>query len=336
MTDIARLKADLKALPKPELKRFWADLGYILLPAAPEWLDRPETDVQRERLLAGITAALSADLIAAGLVEVVQQTALSPRLRGEGWDEGHSATQVSSFAPHPNPLPVNGEREMPGAISETIATIVRDFYDLIPTSPVPAKKGGNGFNGCLQIYAVARLLQPKVIIESGVFRGQTTWVLRKACPQATIFCFDVDLSNLKYKDRDAIYSQADWSGFDLSAIPASETLCFFDDHIDQGRRVLEARARGLTRLLFDDNAGAARIHTVGGPPIPSLDMLMDASLDGADLAWSYRGKRYGCHIDTPVAKDVRNAVASLRNFADMHAVTGYTPARITYVSLRDR
>lgn len=291
MTDVARLKAELKALPKSELKRFWADLGYILLPAAPEWHDRPETDVQRERLLAGITAALTADLAA---------------------------------------IPdVNAD-------AETIATIVRDFYDLIPTSPVPAKKGGNGFNGCLQIYAVARLLQPKVIIESGVFRGQTTWVLRKACPKATIFCFDVDFSNLQYKDRDAIYSQADWSSFDLSAIPASETLCFFDDHIDQGRRVLEARARGLTRLLFDDNAGAARIHTVGGPPIPSLDMLMDASLDGADLAWSYRGKRYGCHIDTPVAKDVRNAVASLRNFADMHAVTGYTPARITYVSLRDR
>ena len=291
MTDVARLKAELKALPKSELKRFWADLGYILLPAAPEWHDRPETDVQRERLLAGITAALTADLAA---------------------------------------IPdVNAD-------AETIATIVRDFYDLIPTSPVPAKKGGNGFNGCLQIYAVARLLQPKVIIESGVFRGQTTWVLRKACPKATIFCFDVDFSNLQYKDRDAIYSQADWSSFDLSAIPASETLCFFDDHIDQGRRVLEARARGLTRLLFDDNAGASRIHTVGGPPIPSLDMLMDASLDGADLAWSYRGKRYGCHIDTPVAKDVRNAVASLRNFADMHAVTGYTPARITYVSLRDR
>ena len=322
MTDIARLKAELKALPKSELKRFWADLGYILLPAAPEWLDRPETDVQRERLLAGITAALTADLAAipcvnavmAGPVPAIHDFNTSKEVVDTRPKGGHDA--VSS--------------------SNAIATIVRDFYDLIPTSPVPAKKGGNGFNGCLQIYAVARLLQPKVIIESGVFRGQTTWVLRKACPQATIFCFDVDLSNLKYKDRDAIYSQADWSGFDLSAIPASETLCFFDDHIDQGRRVLEARARGLTRLLFDDNAGAARIHTVGGPPIPSLDMLMDASLDGADLAWSYRGKRYGCHIDTPVAKDVRNAVASLRNFADMHAVTGYTPARITYVSLRDR
>lgn len=287
----ARLKSELKSLPKAELKRFWADLGYILLPAAPEWLDRPETDVQRQRLLADVAAALGEDLRA---------------------------------CPDLAPL----------AADEAVAALVEDFYDLIQTSPVPAKKGGNGFNGCLQVYAVARLLKPKVIIESGVFRGQTTWILRKACPEATIFCFDVDFSNLKYKDRDAIYTEGDWSGFDLSALPAAETLCFFDDHIDQGLRVRQAHALGLKRLLFDDNAPAQRIHTVGGPPIPSLDMLMDPALDGQTLSWTYRNKRYGCTIDTGEAKAVRKIVATLRNFADMHRVTGYTPARITYVSLR--
>lgn len=294
MTDTySRLKADIRALPKSEIKRFWADLGYILLPAAPEWQDRPATDLQRERLLEAISAALSADIAAC-----------------------------------PDLADLPGRDGAP-----SVATLVREFYDLIPTSPVNAKKGGNGFNGCLQVYAVARLLKPKVLVESGVFRGQTTWILRQACPQATLFCFDVDFSNLVYKDREAIYTQADWSDFDLSSLPADETLVFFDDHIDQGRRVLEAQGRGLTRLLFDDNAPASRIHTVGGPPIPSLDMLMDPELDGQDLAWTYRGKRYGCHIDAVQAQQVRKAVVALRNFADMHRVTGYTPARITYVSL---
>ncbi|HRJ69980.1 MAG TPA: hypothetical protein PK812_10255 [Beijerinckiaceae bacterium] len=296
--DHSRLKAELRAIPKAELKRFWADLGYILLPAAPEWRDRPETDLQRERLLSAVTEALAEDIDA-----------------------------CPDLAPHPGPLPASGQRE------QTIAAIVRDFYDLIPTSPVNAKKGGNGFNGCLQVYAVARLLNPKVIIESGVFRGQTTWILRQACPKATIFCFDVDFSNLVYKDREAIYTQSDWSGFDLAGLPTDETLAFFDDHIDQGRRVLEAQVRGLSHLLFDDNASASRIHTVGGPPIPSLDMLMDPALDGQTLAWTYRGKRYGCAIDAAQAQQVRKAVATMRNFADMHRVTGYTPARITYVSL---
>ncbi len=39
-----------------------------------------------------------------------------------------------------------------------------------------------------------RALNPEVIVESGVFRGLTTWVMRQACPQAEIFCFDPDLS----------------------------------------------------------------------------------------------------------------------------------------------
>lgn len=285
------LLEELREFPKSELKRFWADLGYILLPAAPEWHDRPATDLQRERLLGAVTQALAEDIGAA------------PDLAA-------------------------------AAAGQDLAAIVRDFYGLIVKSPVNAKKGGNGFNGCLQIYAVARLLKPRVIIESGVFRGQTSWILRQACPDATLFCFDVDFSNLVYKDRDALYTQADWSGFDLSGLPLNETLAFFDDHIDQGRRVLEAEARGLSHLLFDDNAPASRIHTVGGPPIPSLDMLMDPSLDGRSLSWTYRGKTYGCKIGAADAQQVRKAVVALRNFADMHRVTGYTPARITYVSLR--
>jgi hypothetical protein len=284
--DFSRLKSEIRQVPKSELKRFWADLGYILTPAAPEWHDRPATELQRDRLLRDVTAALAEDLHGAGI-----------------------------------------------GLSAPVADIVREFYDLIVKSPVNAKKGGNGFNGCLQVYAVARLLNPKVIIESGVFRGQTTWILRQACPQASIFCFDVDFSNLVHKDRDAIYSQADWSDFDLSGLPGDETLAFFDDHIDQGRRVLEAQERGLTRLLFDDNAPAERIHAVGGPPTPTLDMLMDPSLDGHELTWTYRGKRYACHIDAAKAQEVRKAVVALRNFADMHRITGYTPARITYVSL---
>jgi len=288
----ARLKAELKALPRAEIKRFWADLGYILLPSAPEWHDRPATELQWRRLIVATAEALRADLAAAGLI-------------GSAADD---ARKVDS--------------------------LVREFYDLAPESPVPAKKGGNGFNGSLQVFAVARLLAPRVIVESGAFRGPTTWVLRQACPQATILCFDVDFSNLAYKDREAIYSQADWSEFDLSALEGAQALAFFDDHIDQGRRVLEAQARGIRRLLFDDNAPAERIHTVGGPPVPSLDMLMDASLDGETLAWRYRGRDHGCRIDASAAQAVRNAVAQLRNFADMHRVTGYTPARITYVSLK--
>jgi predicted O-methyltransferase YrrM len=34
------------------------------------------------------------------------------------------------------------------------------------------------------LYVLMRALAPEVIVESGVFRGLTTWVMRQACPQA--------------------------------------------------------------------------------------------------------------------------------------------------------
>ena len=122
----ARITEGLQALPRHELKRLWADLGYIILPAAPEWHDRPETALQTERLIAAIVASLAED-----------------------------------FASVPALAKVSGT---------TIECIVRDFYELAPNSPVNAKKGGNGFNGCLQVYAVAR----SKTIPSGIYISNTS------------------------------------------------------------------------------------------------------------------------------------------------------------------
>jgi hypothetical protein len=49
---------------------------------------------------------------------------------------------------------------------------------------VEARGGGGdqrvgGFNGALQLYVLMRALAPEVIVESGVFRGLTTWVMSR-------------------------------------------------------------------------------------------------------------------------------------------------------------
>jgi hypothetical protein len=49
-------------------------------------------------------------------------------------------------------------------------------------------------------------IRSQKIVESGVFRGLTTWVMRQACPQAEIFCFDPDLSGLRYRDITQVVS----------------------------------------------------------------------------------------------------------------------------------
>jgi hypothetical protein len=210
--------------------------------------------------------------------------------------------------------------------------MVREFLERIRSAPVQQKHGGNGFNGALQIYAVARALDPPVIIESGVFRGFTTWVLRQACPEARIFCFDPVLDNLRYRDPRATYRAGDWSEFDFSGLDLPVALALFDDHISQEKRIHEAAARGLAHLLFDDDAPAHCIHGQGGPAYPTVSMICAADADGEPVRWLRNGREFVWSPDAST-RAARARIAGARRFDDMHRVTGYSPSRLTYVRL---
>ncbi|ACL61966.1 hypothetical protein [Methylobacterium nodulans] len=210
---------------------------------------------------------------------------------------------------------------------------VAAFWDLIGTAPVAQRRGGNGFNGALQLYVLMRALRPRIVIESGVFRGLTTWIARQACPEAEILCFDPDLSGLRYRDPGARYHARDWSACDLAGLDLAQAVGFFDDHISQARRVVEARARGITRLIFDDDAAAHRLHAHGGPAFPTIAMLMDAAAGPEPVRWRRNGREFVYRPDDPEARAARAVIAASHAFDDLHAATGYSPARITYVAL---
>jgi hypothetical protein len=70
------------------------------------------------------------------------------------------------------------------------------FYAIAQHCPIRQTTGGCGFNAALELFVVARVLEPLLVVESGVYRGFTTWVLRRAVPRAKLVCFDIDLSRL--------------------------------------------------------------------------------------------------------------------------------------------
>ena len=214
-----------------------------------------------------------------------------------------------------------------------VQDLVHRFWTLIPTAPVRQRRGGSGFNGALQLYVAMRALAPRTVIESGVFRGLTTWVIRQACPDATIHCHDPDLSGLHYRDPQARYSRADWSLADWSGLDPAGTVAFFDDHVSQARRVIEARALGLERLLFDDDAAGHRIHAHGGPAHPTIAMI-EALRDRAEpIRWQRNGRSFEQPADDPLAREAAAGIARAHAFDDLHRATGYSPARLTYVAL---
>ena len=219
------------------------------------------------------------------------------------------------------------------AHGENVRDLVETFWALIPSAPVRQRRGGAGFNGALQLFVAMRALKPAFVIESGVFRGLTTWVIRQALPEARIFCHDPDLSGLQYRDPDARYAIADWSSADWSGIDPARTVAFFDDHVAQGRRVVEAHALGLTRLLFDDDAAGHRIHAHGGPAHPTIAMLEAVRHDPEPIRWRRNGRVFEQAVDDPLAERARACIARSHAFDDLHRATGYSPARLTYVAL---
>ncbi len=214
-----------------------------------------------------------------------------------------------------------------------LSALVAEFWALIPNAPVRQRRGGSGFNGALQLFVLMRVLEPDFVIESGVFRGLTTWVIRQARPEAAIFCHDPDLSGLRYRDARARYCDRDWSAADWSGLDPRRTVAFFDDHVAQARRVAEARERGLTRLVFDDDACAHRIHAHGGPAHPTIAMVLERRASPEPIRWQRNGRIFEQPAADPLLRRAARLIARAHAFDDLHRATGYAPARLTYVQL---
>lgn len=214
---------------------------------------------------------------------------------------------------------------------------VAAFFALYPGRPVRDNKGGSGFNDSLWIYLVARLLAPSLIVESGVHRGHSTWLLRQACPAAEIESFDIDLSRLVYRDPAARRHERDWLEAPLETGQPDQALIFFDDHISQARRVIEAHDRGFRRLLFDDNFPAEALFATGGPPLPTIDMVLDEALEpGQEIAWKRNGKRYSTTLDGAEVAKARTLIARVLRLPELGPVTRHPlGSGLTFVELRD-
>ncbi|MEM7169451.1 MAG: hypothetical protein AAF530_04745 [Pseudomonadota bacterium] len=187
--------------------------------------------------------------------------------------------------------------------------------------------GGSGFNDSLWLFVLARLFDPEIIVESGVHKGHSSWIFRQACPNVRLFCFDITLKKLIHLDENAEYFEKDWMEEDLNDLLENydKALIFFDDHINHARRIREAKARGFRWALFDDNLPAEAIYATGGPPLPTLAMMMDPSLQpGCELAWTRKGKAYKYRYK---AEDVQGAIEVIETYTmlpDLAQVNHYS------------
>jgi len=157
-----------------------------------------------------------------------------------------------------------------------------DFLRLYEERPIKVNNGGMKAPDMFTLFFTCRAIKPRLVIESGVWRGQSTWLIRNACGhETTIACLDPsDIADrwLDASPRTKYLTGRNFVDFGQLAVAQADrdvTLCFFDDHQDAWVRLEQCVRAGLKKILFNDNypPGCGSHRTLAHCPREDVDRL---------------------------------------------------------------
>jgi hypothetical protein len=136
---------------------------------------------------------------------------------------------------------------------EDMLARLEEFSSLYDRRPIKNNAGGMLSPHMFLVWFVLQTLKPRAVVESGVWLGQGTWFIERACPNARLYCIDLDLDRVQYRSDRAEYFDRDFSTIDWTHLPRDETVLFFDDHQNAYERTKLAKWFGFKHLIFEDN-----------------------------------------------------------------------------------
>ena len=140
----------------------------------------------------------------------------------------------------------------PGCKKNELISELKKFSKIFKDRPIKNNKGGMRFEHMFATYFILKKVRPPVVIESGVFKGQSTWLIEKTLPKSKIISIDIDLKQRKYISKNAKYSNLDFKYHDFSNLP-SNSLVFFDDHVSHMERIQQAKFFNIKNIILEDN-----------------------------------------------------------------------------------
>ena len=107
---------------------------------------------------------------------------------------------------------------------------IQDYDTCFDAAPIRDLAGGMGYNNGLILFAFTRAVGPEKIVESGVWRGFTTYIMDHASGErADVFCFDINLGKVEWRSPRGTYHEEDISTVPLE-LDGARVLALFDDH----------------------------------------------------------------------------------------------------------
>jgi hypothetical protein len=210
--------------------------------------------------------------------------------------------------------------------NEELINIIRDFNKIYRDWPYDLN-GSINYNSALHLYLFVKIVNPDEVIESGTYRGFSSYIIDHASKEdALIHCFDLNLKNLKYKSKKAIYYENDIMDQKIKFSGATK-LAFFDDHCDHFSRLIFSKKNNIKYCVFDDDVSYFNIHSDGTPPLPSLNMMINNNNDYGEIEWMCNGRLGKLNFSKKLILDKDNYIYFTPE--DLFYLTGIKPSSIT-------
>ena len=129
-----------------------------------------------------------------------------------------------------------------------------EFIKLYKERPIKNNSGGMKFPHMLGFYFLLKTLKPEFVVESGIFKGQSTWLIENTLPKTKVLSIDTSLEQREYISKSSLieYSNLDFINQDFNNLPKN-SLVFFDDHQNFYERLVYSFFFGFKHIIGEDN-----------------------------------------------------------------------------------
>ena len=219
-----------------------------------------------------------------------------------------------------------------------IKIYVEDYCRIFKNTPIYDMGSGFGFNEGLFLFCIIKTLKPTLVIESGIMKGFTTYLIDAATNKnCKILCYDISFENIEYRSRKAAYFK-----YDINENPPNlknqKVLAFWDDHTSQLERLKFSIKNKIKFNIFDDDLSFLNFHSDGWPPIPSINMLFELKkniIKDDTVGWISRGRKGEIWLKKIKYKEAIKNINEHKIFPNLFSITGYqNHSQCSFVKLK--
>ena len=201
-----------------------------------------------------------------------------------------------------------------------------EFTYVFTNSPIKEHESGFGYNEGIFFYTILKIIEPELVIESGVMKGFTTYLIDAAThDDCEIYSYDINFENNMFVSKKAKYINSDIT----KKIPMTEnkkTVALWDVHTSQLDRLKFSQENNIHYNFFDDDLSLLNIHSDGWPPVPTISMLQDIKKNEIKLdklSWISRDREGIVYLKELIDHDLTNKIKFHKIFPQLFPITGY-------------